>query len=289
MNKTSLSILCCALLLWAWPTNKASATPIGVRVTVENTSPLNTVTARAFTSLFHDNSGSFAFHDYFDEGDNLNFPPYPDASAGECTNTYTHTVACAVLFGNAMGFSSAVSLSNDPDSVPNEQNVAGAGFITAGTSQSLDILVDPGRNFFSFFSSINPSNDSFIGTDTALDISALFGLDIGDALPAISIRFSDIYNLGIEADSPFGAVVFHTEGGVDGIAEDQPISRGTTDFTVFDSLGFNFSALTGDPEVLRITLTRISTNPVPEPAGLSILGLGLLGFAALSQRRRRQL
>jgi hypothetical protein len=154
------------------------------------------------------------------------------------------------------------------------------------------VTSDTTLSFFSFFAEILPTNDSFIGTDAPLDISSLFGLNVGESLPAISIRLRDIINLGIEGDGVFGGALDTFTFPESGDFEDQLISEGTTDFSVFDGQFteagvFDFSALSPDTEILSVTLTLSSAavTPANAPASMGIFALSLFGMALRYRRR----
>lgn len=264
----------------------AQAAPVDINISIENTSPFSTFSIPAFAGLFHDGS-----HDYFDVGSN--FPlPLSEASEGSCF--FSTLGDCALLnavasTGDFFGITAAEALFNDPKGTA----VTGLStLLTPGAITMATVVSDDRMQFFSFFAEILPTNDSFIGSDVAIDISSLFNQTLGQPTFTITLHLSDIINLGIEGDGTFGGAFQFGDFPQDGDSEFAPISAGTTDFSVFDGAFvdagiFDFSALASNPEILSITLSlpNASVTPAPEPGPIGILGLGLLGVT-LARRKK---
>jgi len=266
----------------------AQAAPVSVTVTVQNVSPTSTFVIPLFSSLFHDGSGSHSFHDYFNVGDNFPLNTSDALDGGCATSDFQCLLLRSVVRGDVQGISAAVGIADDP----NGTQAAVGTFLLPGESDSTTVVTDDGLTFFSYLAKLVPTNDSFIGSDEALAISTLFGLAVGDSLPFISVHLSDIINLGVEDDNISGAVIFHGDEGPGGLDEDRSISANTTDFSVFDGVStdtgtFDFLALSGDPEILRITLTLASAPLVAAsaPGPIGILGLSLIGMALYRRKR----
>lgn len=187
-------------------------------------------------------------------------------------------------------------VANFPDSQGFAIN-AGVGPIGPQSSVSFDIHVDGTINtHFVFATMLIPSQDAFIGLDDSVE---LFDSN-GNFISPFSLTFdrSDIYDAGTEDNNDNSAVAFLNQGAPDtGASENEvirlheglsdaildaglvgpggniPFSRDAADFTQ-DGFG----------PFARITVTAID---VPEPSSIAMLGFGLLGFAALRHRRKR--
>jgi|GEM_PF-1833500 len=289
LNKLGLwGLLSAVLISFNMPTQAA---PVDITISVRNVSPLSTFAVPAFSGQFHDGSGSHSSQDYFDIGSDF---PLTSADATEGFCFFSVDGDCALLnavasTGDFFGITATEALFSDPDGVAVTDL---SDLLRPGEVNMVRVTSDTTLSFFSFFAEILPTNDSFIGTDVPLDITALFGLNVGESLPAISVRLRDIINLGIEGDGVFGGALDTFTFPESGDFEDQPISEGTTDFSVFDGefteAGvFDFSALSPDTEILSITLTLSSAavTPANAPASIGIFGLSLFGMALRYRRR----
>lgn len=164
----------------------------------------------------------------------------------------------------------------------------GGPFAPNGGSGDTVVPVDAANTWLTFGAMVLPSNDWFIGTGDALDVSALVG-----AAPGASLEwtFSTIYDAGTETEdfafAPGGGLVGVTTASdpAGGTATANPISvvNGPDPFAVFaniEPMGFDTTSIDFTSGVVG-TLTL---EVVPEPAtGL----LMLCGVMALGVARRR--
>lgn len=246
-----------------------SASALSLKITVENQASTGGITLTPLYSAFHD--GSF---DAFDAGSAatagvrlLAEEGDPSAVAGE-RMTAAPTSQGTVVLGPA-GF-------------------AGAPVIEPGEVTSTTIHgVDSANRFFSFLSMVLPSNDTFIGNDTATayEIFDAGGSFLGDQ--TIQVTGASIWDAGTEANltdgSPFvpslGMTSRTEEGGVITAGQSLANFGGLTvaNGQVIDASLFDFLA---DPAGFNVAEIRIEAVPIPATFPLLLAGLGLLGWNA---------
>ena len=166
----------------------------------------------------------------------------------------------------------------------------GGPFMPSGGTGSDVFSVGNTQTSFSMAAMILPSNDWFIGTNNAVDISSLVG-----AIPGTSISFdlSQGYDAGTEAEdfafAPGGGLVGITTPAdpPGGTATSDPISPivGPNPYAVFA----NIEPTNFDTTSIDFTLgpiANVTLTVVPEPASLGLMGLGVVGL--LLRLRRQQ-
>lgn len=185
---------------------------------------------------------------------------------------------------------------------PNSQGFAiNAGVGPIGPQSSASFMIDVNgsiNSHFVFASMLIPSQDGFIGLDQSV---ALFDSN-GDFLAPFSLTFgaSDIFDAGTEANSDNDNVAFLNQTGPDlGADENGVVTQhvglsdaildagfvGPNGDIVFSRDAADFTQNDFGP-IARITVTAVN---VPEPSSIATLGLGLLGFAAVRYRRKRDI
>ena len=255
MNRVLTAL--CAVLVGASLAN--GQTQIEVKVTT--TGPVGL--APAF-GAFHDGT-----YDIFDVGGN--------ATAG--LESLAEVGDVAPLIAEAAGAG-----------VPNAAGFAPGGpFAPSGGMGSTIFTVSPTETHFSFASMILPSNDWFIGTGDAVDISSLLGASIGTSL---SIDLTRGYDAGTEAEdfafAPGGGLVGITTAADPGagLATADPIAvLGANPFAGFASVepaDFDLSSL----DFTGGTIATVELSVVPEPATGGMMVMGVLASLGIFRRRR---
>lgn len=216
-------------------------------------------------TAFHD--GSF---DYFDAGSAASAATEALAEEGD--------PAGLIAEAGAAGATTGVIFGNDVAPPP----------INPGESASLTFDLDPMTDrYLSFASMVIPSNDLFIGNDSA---TAYEVFDAGGAFQdlVIQVRTRDVWDAGTEANNNIGAA-FNAAGGV-GTPTMDPVALLPTGAALSQLLtgqetvlGSTIDFQPGNRPLATITVS-ISEVPLPAGAPLLLAGLGALGFAA---RRRR--
>jgi hypothetical protein len=164
----------------------------------------------------------------------------------------------------------------------------GGPFVPNGGTGSIVFAVDSGQTSFSIAAMVLPSNDWFIGTGDAVEISSLI-----NAAPGATISFElfNVYDAGTEAEdfsfSPGNGLVGITTvaNPVGGSTTSDPIAlvTGSDPFAAFANLEPN----TFDTSTIDFTggsIATVTLTVVPEPTTAGLIGLGCLGTFA---RRRR--
>lgn len=156
---------------------------------------------------------------------------------------------------------------------------AGAPLVEPGEIASM--VFNTNNDFFSYASMVIPSNDTFIGNDTA-NMHSVAGLAPGQSLTFDVIR---IYDAGTELNDPDDGAAFSSSGG--GGANGTPEGGVVTleNIADFNTVFLNTNTPNGQVTTpLGSPIARFTITSVPEPGSLSVFGvLALAGFL----RRRR--
>jgi len=177
------------------------------------------------------------------------------------------------------------SLSAGTDNI----TIANSGPFAPGSSNSATLTINDSNTLLTLAAMLLPSNDWFIGNDTALDISSLIGAANGSML---SFDFGTVYDAGTEAEdfafSPGNPLIEVTTVGdaPGGTATADPISMvtGADPFGAFANIPQGFDTTEFDFNASDTPLGRITITVVPEPSSALLTALGLL--AAATRRRR---
>lgn len=172
-------------------------------------------------------------------------------------------------------------------------NANGIPPIEAGESASMQFNIDGQVNpLFTFLSMILPSNDTFIGSDNAIQLFDNAGNFLGDK--TINVTGSFIYDAGTEvndASAMGGAAPF--PGAPGGLDEDGVITAGQSlnDFAGLflfgQELDINQINFLNDPE--NFAVARIQISVVPLPPAILLFGAALFGLGWLGRKHKTKI
>ena len=242
----------------------AHAANVEVKVTVQNLAPTNSISFAPLRLGF--NNGSF---DAFNIGQ----------------------VAGAPIISVAEGGSGSAWLPAFAAADPSATIGSIAGLLTPGSTLSASFMVDTLLNkFFTFAAMAVPSNDFFIGNDSATEYQ-LFDSAGHLQINSIGLKANEIWDAGSEAFDPANAAFI--VGGNNSLRTPQNsvVALNFAELSGFNGLttgaGYVFdSQLTGGSDVYRISFDVV---PVPEPETYALLGAGLMAVGWVARRRRAQL
>ena len=236
------------------------AAPVEIQVSIENLAPQNSVAFAPLRVGFH--SGSY---DSFDEGSSASQAIISIAEGGSGSDWFPAFAAA------------------DPGATLGSVLTDGGGPLTPGAIGSATFTIDPAINrFFSFGSMVVPSNDSFIGNDSATAYQ-LLDADGNLLIGEITQYGRDIWDAGSELNGLFGSAFLDGQMNSDHIDENGTVQFGFSQLDIYNGettpAGYTFDRQFGADDAIY----RISFSVVPAPGTASLLGLGLLG----GLRRRR--
>ncbi len=240
----------------------ASAAPVQVRVNVRNLAPTNSISFAPLRVGFH--SGVY---DAFNSGQAAGNPIISIAEGGSGSAWFPAFAAA------------------DPGATLGTVLPNPAGPLLPGMSGSQVFTVDPAANrFFTFGAMVVPSNDYFIGNDSATQYM-LFDANGNLNITSITQRARDIWDAGSEVDGAFGSAFLMGSNNDDRIAQNGVVNFDFAGLSIFNGLttaaGYVFnSQLTADTAVYEI-----SFEIVPTPSSVAVLGLA--GLVAVRRRRAR--
>lgn len=246
------------LLVLAAIATQAQATQI--EVTVTTTGPVGLAPV---LGAFHDGSYSI-----FNGGANASPGLELLAELGDASTALTEASAAGVM--NAAAFA------------------PGGPFAPNGGTGSQTFIIDASDTDFSLAAMLLPSNDWFIGTSGSVDVSSLYGAANGTSL---SFDLSTVYDAGTEDEdfmyAPGGGLVGITTAATPPAGTETSsvitIVTGADPFGRFDNIPAGFDTTSID--FMGSPIANVQLTVVPEPASVSMLGLGLLGLMGLRRRR----
>jgi hypothetical protein len=240
----------------------AAAAPVQVRVNVRNLAPTNSISFAPLHVGFH--SG---IYDSFNNGQ----------AAG-------NAIISIAEGGSGSAWLPAFAAA-DPGATIGTVLPNPAGPLLPGGTASRVFTVNPAANrFFSFGAMVVPSNDYFIGNDSATQYM-LFDANGNLNITSITQRARDIWDAGSEVDGAFGAAFLVGSSNDDRIAQNGVVNFDSAGLSVFNGLttgaGYAFnSQLAAETAVYEITFEIV-------PAPSSALAMGLAGLVAARRRRNR--
>ncbi|MEP3248144.1 MAG: spondin domain-containing protein [Sneathiella sp.] len=271
MLKKKISILAASALtaLTLTAAIPSAAHAVSVKVTVTNLAGTGGFALTPLYTAFHNSS-----FDAFNEGDKASAGIEQLAELGDPSDVRD------------------IRVETQPSSVGGVIAAAGNGVppIEPGESASAVFQLNAqDHSLFTFLSMILPSNDTFIGSDDAIQIFDAGGNFLGDQ--TINVTGADIYDAGTEindASASGGAAPF--PGAPGGADENGVITAGQSlaDFaglTLFGQvLDANQIDFLSDPENFQVA--RIQITAVPLPPAVALFGAALFGLGWLSRRRK---
>lgn len=238
----------------------ATAQPVQIEVTVQNLAPTNSVTFAPLRVGFH--SGIF---DAFNEGETATAPIISIAEGGSGSDWFP-------AFGAADPTATLGTVVSDP-----------AGPLLPGASAIAVFTIDASINrFFTFASMVVPSNDHFIGNDSATQYQILDAN--GNLLISNITQYGrDIWDAGSEVNDPANAAFLVGGTNADRIADDGVVEFDFLGLDLFNGLetaaGYTFDRQFGADDAVY----SISFAIVPAPGAAGLLAAGGL----IASRRRR--
>lgn len=250
-----------ATMLVALATPAMAAPGRSVTVSVQNLAPSTSVAVSALSFAFH--SGSF---DPFNAGSSPSAAIIPIAELGSGSNW---------LPAFAAGDPGAVLGVAPGPLTPGQSSVASPLWVNSGLNQ-----------YFSFGAMVVPSNDHFIGNDSATEFR-LFDNAGNLLINEITLTAGDVWDAGSEIFNVANAAFIAGSDATQRIAENGVVRRDFSEFSQFDGLttaaGYTFqNGLTRDTVIYRI---RFNVAAVPEPATWAMM---IGGFAFIGGMMRRR-
>ncbi|MEM9942485.1 MAG: spondin domain-containing protein [Planctomycetota bacterium] len=231
-----------------------------IQITVENLQPADGFYFTPVWLGFHD--GSF---DLFDEG----------AAASSALEALAEE-------GDVAGVRSDFASVGGQDVVVTDfPGFGGAPVFDPGNSQSVAISLGAQDRFVNFATMIIPSNDSFFGNQTSLELLDSTGGFLGDRV--IELTLADLWDAGTELNDGLGAA-FSATGGTS-TDTNGFVTRGP-DLSNFDTTSTAAGSTIDFASASGASVVRISFTAVPEPGSAVVLGLGALGLMFVRKRRR---
>jgi hypothetical protein len=250
-----------AAVLVAFATPAMADPGRSVTVSVQNLAPSTSVAVSALSFAFH--SGTY---DPFNAGSSPSAAIVPIAELGSGTNWLPAFAA------------------GDPGAV---LGVAPGPLTPGQSSFASPLWVNTGLNqYFSFGAMVVPSNDHFIGNDSATEFR-LFD-DAGNLLiNEIVLTAADIWDAGSETFNVANAAFIAGSDATQRIEENGVVRRDYSEFAKFDGLttaaGYTFqNGLAKDTAIYRI---HFDVAAVPEPATWAMM---IGGFAFIGGMMRRR-
>lgn len=256
-----------ALLVTTLMTGAASAGTVSVTIT--NEQAVGGLFLTPLWSVFHDGT--------FDT-----FSPGATASAGvellaeEGAPTAVDAEVAAANAANGTNFQTAFAT--------NPAGFAGAPVLDPGEVTTFEIELDAENRYFSFLSMVIPSNDTFIGNGNPLAYE-LFDM-AGDFVftDSIQVTTGNAYDAGTEVDDGNGAA-FAPPTGTNATDTTDPIALlADLDFLIGRPQAPGGTVLSASGTLATITFAEIA--PVPLPAGMPLLAVGLGAFALMRRKKR---
>ena len=164
--------------------------------------------------------------------------------------------------------------------------VVGGPVIPSGTSASALFDVDPANSSFNYAAMLLPTNDWFIGNDTSVDVSSLFGAPVGTQLV---LTIDNAWDAGTELEDFAFSAGNPLAGIPDGDAPNGTTQNGVIGAITGPDPFASFANIPSGYDTTALDFTNgpfatITLQTVPEPNTSALLGLPIL-LAAIRRRR----
>jgi len=260
--RQSIAIAAVALLATAGFTTVAQAAVVDLTVTVHNLAPVHSVVVAPLSVGF----GQGVF-DGFDIGGAANA-----------------SIVKAAELGNGNLWRDALTAADSGAVV----GVVGDAPLAAGLSATKTFRIDTSLNsYFSFVAMVVPSNDFFIGNDSAKAFRLFDGAG-NLQVSSIGQKARDIWDAGSEEFNVANAAFIVGSNAQARDEQHSVVARNFAEFAAYNGLntayGYAFdSGLTAGTDVYRIDF---SAQAVPEPESYALMLAGLAAMATLVRRRK---
>lgn len=268
------SISCFALTLAAILPSASQAALLDVTMTIENLAPTNSIAFAPTRVGFHSNT-----FDAFDNGVAATAPIISIAEGGSGSDWFPAFAAgdpTAVL-GTVVNGGPAVTAGN-----------AGAGNAFNSTATQTFRVDTAVNQFFTFANMVVPSNDLFLGNDSAIQLFDASGNLLANTITQTG---ASIWDAGSEVADPNNAAFVVGGTNANRTPENEVVSFDFSELAVFDGLatpaGYNFDStlITAGTDIFRISF---STAAVPEPGTAILFAIGITFFCVRMRRNHRK-
>jgi hypothetical protein len=174
-----------------------------------------------------------------------------------------------------------IGIANAAGSAVQAFGVLGSSPLGPGETRTAMIDIDPGKDFFSFAMMLGKTNDGFLGESVSSQGLRLFSGNVPLGF-SVNLYGARAWDAGTEKNTQNAADLGFL-GGMGNPAEDPGMDHIRVHGSVIPGVGDSWQQMPDWDTNTR--LSTLTVLPVPEPATMAVLGLGV---AALLRRRRQK-